>query len=638
MKVVFVDNLLIKKQNDGARIDLQPHLGLISLLSVITKAGHSGELYDPKIDMANGTFPTDKTLYRNIAQKILSMQPDAVGLSSLGCNFICTVKIASYLKEMKPAMPILLGGPHATVLHEEIMTSFTQFDVIVRNEAESKILAVLNGLFNGKLKNIPGVSWRHQGKVTCNPGDSSIEHLDDLPLPAYHAYPIEKLHLRSLRVEAGRGCPFRCTFCSTATFFGRRYRLKSARVLCEELDFLYNKYGITDFGLTHDLFTVNRHKVLEFCREVKKRKYSWTCSARMDCVDKELLSEMKDAGCRNIYYGIETGSDRMQVITQKKLDLALFHKVLDETLALGISPTISFITGYPEETKADQDDTLDLIGQCYLKKDAEKITIQLHLLTPEPGTALMKQYHQQLAFDNYITDFNFPTLEDDDAAIMEALPSIFMNHHYFHSVLPRHQHIFVTSLFDAIQVLSPQVIAWLLKKFSRSFHVMSDTVKEWMEEAYPGEYICSPQRFAEFIKYRFGSKSYILSLVQYMLHLQTLHPVEVPLQNAKRTGDNRNKKKVALSPNISIFNNTHNAPGILEELKSQLHVSRKLATGKTNIVIMVEKDMAGRRSVRNYEIDNHLSLLLETIKNGGDVRGYAPHIKNLEKEGFIYYY
>src|SRR5262249_2468707 len=112
-----------------------------------------------------------------------------------------------------------------------------------------------------------------------------------------HHYPIRELGLTTLSVEAGRGCPFQCTFCSTASFFGRKYRLKSPEKLCEELDFLHAEYGLGHFSLTHDLFTVDRRKVIAFCREVAGRGYSWDCSARTDCVDEELLALMSEAGC-----------------------------------------------------------------------------------------------------------------------------------------------------------------------------------------------------------------------------------------------------------------------------------------------------------------------------------------------------
>ena len=109
--------------------------------------------------------------------------------------------------------------------------------------------------------------------------------------------------MRSMRVEAGRGCPFHCTFCSTATFFGRKYRVKAAGKLVSELKSLNRDYNIGDFSLQHDLFTVNRRKVLEFCEEVRPCNFSWTCSARIDCVDSELLGEMARSGCRGIYLG-----------------------------------------------------------------------------------------------------------------------------------------------------------------------------------------------------------------------------------------------------------------------------------------------------------------------------------------------
>src|SRR5204863_503125 len=148
---------------------------------------------------------------------------------------IAVVKVAAYLKTMAPELPILLGGPHASVLHREIMERFTQFDVLVRNEAEFTLPKVLAALFSPELDLVPGISFRRGGKVCATQGAPIIHDLDALPFPAYDRYPIRELGSRMMRVEAGRGCPFECTFCSTATFFGRQYRLKSPARLCGEL-------------------------------------------------------------------------------------------------------------------------------------------------------------------------------------------------------------------------------------------------------------------------------------------------------------------------------------------------------------------------------------------------------------------
>ena len=468
MRVAFVDNLLFEDAGGIRRYILQPHLGLISLIAVLERAGHTGLLYDPKVEVGRGALAVDEELYRRIAAQILELKPDVVGFTSLGCNFICTAKTAAYIRQWQPDLPILLGGPHATVLDRSVLEHFPQFDVIVRNEGENTILPALEGLRRGRFEGIPGVTWRDGPVIRSNPGEPNIADLDTLPMPAYHHYPVRELGLTSLRMDAGRGCPFQCTFCSTASFFGRKYRLKSAGRLRQEMDFLHQTYGISDFALTHDLFTVNRRKVIEFCNAIEGLDYTWKCSARMDCVDNELLERMRAAGCTSIYYGIEAGSDRMQEISKKRLDLALFDPILAETQRLGMSSTVSFITGYPEETRADQKATLDLIGDCF-KRDSAPLNVQLHLLTPEPGTQLLNQYRDKIAYDGHISDFNFPTLEADDDEVISGHAEIFINHHYFPAVLPRRRHVFITTAYQLIYGLGFPLLRYVLGRFKGRF-------------------------------------------------------------------------------------------------------------------------------------------------------------------------
>lgn len=515
MRVIFIDNLLFEDAEGITRYILQPHLGLISLIAVLEAAGHEAILLDPKIEVSQGRLHLNSDLYRDIANAALRLQPDAVGFTSLGCNFICTAKTASYLKQAEPELPILLGGPHATVLDRIILQTFPQFDVIIRNEAEHTILPLIEALPQRTFRDVPGISFLAGGDVRSNSGEPFIADLDALPIPAYHRYPVRELGLTSLRVDAGRGCPFQCTFCSTASFFGRRYRLKSSARLRAELDFLNREYGISDFALTHDLFTVNRRKVLEFCDAVDGRGYTWKCSARQDCVDEELLERMKAAGCRSIYYGIESGSERMQTISKKRLDLKLFDPILDVTQKLGMSATVSFITGYPEELKTDQEATLDLIGHCF-EKDVAPLNVQLHLLTPEPGTALLHEYADHIAYDGHISDFNFPALENDDETLIAAAPGIFINHHYFPSALPRDRHIFVTSSYQYLYGLGFPLLRYILRRFGGRLSNLINTMDTWrVRNRLPTH--CDKEMIVSYFAHRFGPIHHVTGLVRYML-------------------------------------------------------------------------------------------------------------------------
>lgn len=525
MRVTFVDNLLFEDAEGIRRYVLQPHLGLISLIAVVEAAGHEAALFDPKVAVARGELRLDESLYHDMARRILLTRPDAVGLASLGCNFICTVKVASYLKRWEPELPVMLGGPHATVLDRAILQNFPQFDVIARNEAERTILPLLEALPSRSFFGVPGVTFRRGGAVWQNEGEPLIADLDSLPLPAYHHYPVRELGLTSLRVDAGRGCPFQCTFCSTASFFGRKYRLKSAARLVGELDALHADYGVSDFSLTHDLFTVNRQKVREFCDAVEGRGYTWKCSARMDCVDEALLERMQAAGCRSIYYGIEAGTERMQKVSKKRLDLGLFDPILSATQRLGMSATVSFITGYPEEEREDQRGTLDLVGSCFWR-DSSPLNVQLHLLTPEPGTELLREYSDRIAYDGHVSDFNFPSLEADDSSVIESHPGVFINHHFFPSALPRRRHIFVTTIYQALYSLGFPVLRYVLGRYGGSLHRLVDAMERWAEAAGRPP-ACDQNTVRDFFAGTLGARHHVTGLVQYMLGASELRRREM---------------------------------------------------------------------------------------------------------------
>jgi radical SAM superfamily enzyme YgiQ (UPF0313 family) len=468
MRVTLVDNVLMSYADGRYVFDLQPHLGLISLIAVLRLAGHDATLYDPKLDLAWGTVELGRDFYRTIAERIVATAPDVVGFTSLGCNFVCTVKIAQHTRALRPDIPIVLGGPHASILDREILARYIQFDVIARGEAEATIAAVVAALAGqAPLATVAGLSYRSGGAVVRTVDAGPVLDLEALPFAAYDAYPIAKLGLTELRVDAGRGCPFACTFCSTASFFGRRYRLKSAPKLVAELNRLAAAYGVRSFSLSHDLFTVSKAKVREFCAAVSGRGYDWNCSARMDCVDAALLEEMRGAGCNAIYYGIETGSRRMQTVVGKQLDLDLYHPIFAKTIALGMAPTASFIIGYPNETAADKDETLNLIGET-LERYPGELTLQLHLLTPEPGTAMHAQFASTLAYDGHISDYNFPALEADDTAVIGGDKDVFVCHHYFGDDPEREANIAVADGYLELRRLERDVLL-ALRRADESF-------------------------------------------------------------------------------------------------------------------------------------------------------------------------
>ena len=519
MHLLLVDNLLFEESGEGPTFEPQPHGGLMSLVAVARAGGHRAEVIDPKWEIIGGRLQLDASTADGLAALIAARNPDVVGFTALGCNFVLVIKTATALRRLRPGMPILLGGPHASILHQQILERFDIFDVVARHEAEQTLLPILDHLGDRCFGEIPGISFRNaKGEVICNPGKPLIEDLDQLPMPAYDAYPIAEMIIamdfEKIPVEAGRGCPFSCTFCSTATFFGRRYRLKSPARLVTEMDDLHRAYGFTRFGLTHDLFTVNRKKILEFCEAVSGRGYQWGCSARVDCVDEELLRAMERAGCSSIYFGIETGSRRMQSISCKRLDLDLVEPLVTLAGDLDIKTTASFITGYPEEEAQDQADTLDMVGRLSLRADGKTVG-QLHMLTPEPGTALIAQYGAQMQLDSYLSDFNLPLFDPETQRLVETSPDIFSNYHYYPTALPRDRLIFAIELFDGVHRIPRSIMRYLLSAYDGRLSLLTEAARCWRANVGTSLAPSAPEFLAAFAAATFGHDHHLHSLLRY---------------------------------------------------------------------------------------------------------------------------
>lgn len=566
MRLLFVDNLLIPERGDLASLDVHPHLGLISLAAVAEAGGHEVEVFDPKWHLTRGGLDYDDTLYPRAARRIADCVPDAVGFTTLGCSFIFTLNVARHLRRLLPGTPLLLGGPHATILHREMLGAFEEFDVVVRHEAEETLLPVLEALGGGGgFAGIPGVSWRSGGEVVANPGAPIVTDLDLLPMPSYARYPIEELGLESLRIDAGRGCPFHCTFCSTASFFGRNYRLKSPERLVHELDALHTRYGFTDFKLNHDLFTVNRKKVLGFCAAVAGRGYTWGVSARVDCVDEELLAAMWEAGCRGIYFGIETGSRRMQKVVQKRLDLDLVEPTLDVTEHLGMRTIVSFITGYPEELQEDQDATLDLLGDCF-RRDRELFTTQLHMLTPEPGTQYYETLGDQLRYDGYLTDFNAALLAAGDEATVTAHPEIFVTYHHYPTELPREDHVFAVDAYRVLRKTGHTILTYALKLYDGRFSVLVGRLREWARRDGRGEVVTVPLVLG-FLASEHGEEHHLTSLFRYALVTEAARhmkpTVPTPASPGARLDPDRPYR---LGKGVYLFRRLHDCSRLIEAI------------------------------------------------------------------------
>ena len=396
--VTLVNALTAAESDDRGRARWEPAVGVLSLAATLKARGIRADLVDLNSLWIRSGYSSTQ-FFEAATAAVRSSPPRILGLSSICSTYPLTLRLARKLKEDLPGTPIVLGGPQASATDIATLSAFPFVDFVLRGEAEETFPPLVENLLSGGLPaGVPGLTFRNGSEVRRNADAEPIRDLDTLPLPSFDAY-VDAAQWPSLPLEIGRGCPFSCRFCSTSGFFRRLFRMKSTGHVIRQMSSLSERYGVRAFDLVHDMFTVDRRRVAEFCHEliVMGAPYRWSCSARTDCVDDNLLKLMRDAGCSGIFFGIETGSPRLQKLIQKNLDLERADTVLDTCERLGIETTASLIIGYPGETAADLDETLSFFMRSVRR---DHVDAQLHLLAPLAGTSLEAEYRPRLTLDD----------------------------------------------------------------------------------------------------------------------------------------------------------------------------------------------------------------------------------------------
>ena len=396
MEVLFVNGMELTKSGNAT-----PHIGQIILKNIIS------DKYDTEILsfdnlVAKGEFDINKTpddLIDEMAEVILEKKPEVVGFYTICNTFHMVVAVSEVIRKRNRDIFIFYGGPHATLTAKECLETFDFVDLICLGESEKSILPLMDEIFGKRdFSSVPGVSYRYGNEIRQNP---CAPLLADDELTNYTQYDLgEILKHKDARVmiEGGRGCPFQCTFCSTSRFWKRQFRVKPVPVLISEMDKYYEMYGIRSFSIQHDMFTANRKHLVSFCNSLieKGSPYVWRCSSRVDVLDHEVIELMKRSGCLEIYLGIETGSERMQKVIKKNLNLDNAMDMITFMIRQGIVPTVSFIYGYPDETIEDYEKTLTMLRKVFL---TGKATVQLHKFFPLPATEEADKIADRAYFD-----------------------------------------------------------------------------------------------------------------------------------------------------------------------------------------------------------------------------------------------
>jgi anaerobic magnesium-protoporphyrin IX monomethyl ester cyclase len=329
----------------------------------------------------------DKNRFKEIFR---SYQPDLIGFSILNANRFGGIEIAQMAKQVDAGIKIVFGGIGATYLWNHFLTHFEVVDYVVLEEGEYTFLELVNRLEEGDtegLAELDGVALRLNGEPIRTSRRKPIPNLDKLPDPArFFVFQ---------HVALTRGCPGNCTFCGSPGFWRRRVRFHSSRYFVEQLQRLYQK-GVQHFYFCDDTFTLNKDLVIEVCKRIIARKLNitWVAISKVTYVDAEILGWMRQAGCTQISYGIESGNQNIRELFGKKIQESQIENAFKLTVRYGILARAYFIYGAPHETLDTISQTLALIQKI------KPLAAIFYILALFPGTALYDSYQHQ----NDLTD------------------------------------------------------------------------------------------------------------------------------------------------------------------------------------------------------------------------------------------
>jgi len=388
MKILLISPMIAQPKTD-------PPSGLCYLQACLDKVGYT----DSKI--------IDEKSYEKVKEIIENYKPDIVGVSCFTVYRGSSYKLAKLAKEIKPDIKVILGGPHATFMWEQIMKNFDFVDFIVIGEGEITTVEIVKALDKGlPLKDINGIVFRENGKIIKTESRPFIENLDDLPFPSYRDinfddYAVAKppeynTKQRKASIISSRGCIFNCNFCSTTQFWSRRWRARSAKNVVDEIEWLYKDYKIKFFTFFDDIFTTNPQRVIDICKEIINRKLEikWYTETRVDCISKEMLEWMKKAGCFLVQFGVESGSPTILKNINKKITREQIINAFKLVKEVGMQTETLLMVGNPGETEETIEETKSLIDT--VKPDVVIVSITRVF----PATQLYELAKQQ----GFITD------------------------------------------------------------------------------------------------------------------------------------------------------------------------------------------------------------------------------------------
>ncbi|MFH1308994.1 MAG: radical SAM protein [Patescibacteria group bacterium] len=354
------------------------------------------ELYDENNGMVTYGLNMEK-----IKKRVKEINPDLVGVTyPFSCQSKNVLEICETIKEIDRNIKIVVGGVHASALSENIIKNHKTIDFVVVGEGEETLLDLVENLNKEvkDFKNIKGIVYREKDdSLIINEKREHIKNINKIPLPARHLLKIEdyiKINVphgpyakekRVGNILTSRGCPGMCLYCASWKFFGRQFRARTIDSIFKEIDLLIKNNKIKEIQFEDDNLTFDKKRAKEIFKRLKGYNLSWCTpnGVRIDTIDKEMLKLMKESGCYQLTFGIESGNKRvLHKVIRKPINLDKIKPIIDEAKKIGVLVHLFFMVGLPTETKKEMLETLKFAK--YLNPDSASFAIA----APLPGSDL----------------------------------------------------------------------------------------------------------------------------------------------------------------------------------------------------------------------------------------------------------
>ncbi len=359
-----------------------------------------------------GMIPDSKVLdappHKVSIDQTVAMAPDfeLLVLFTSTPGFHVDVKIAEMMKDLNPKLKVAFVGPHVTVRPEESLRCSSAIDFIVKKEFDYQIRDYAMGK---PLDQIPSVVFRKNGDFQHNPDMPPIEDLDALPWVTkvykrdldFRRYNVPFLLNPYISFYTTRGCPAQCTFCLwPQTHSGHRWRLRSSDDIVNECRYALESFpGLKEIFFDDDTFNYQKARTVELCSKLKNLKFTWSCTSRVT-TDYDTLKAMRDAGCRLLIVGYESGDQQILKNIKKGATIDMARRFTANCKKLGLTIHGDFIVGLPGETRDTIRKSIDFA------KELDVETIQVSIGHPFPGTEFYDHVKKNglITIDEKMTD------------------------------------------------------------------------------------------------------------------------------------------------------------------------------------------------------------------------------------------